>query len=1328
MKNTYTKIFFTLILLSIQINFTQAQSIQTSPFTIVNNIPPGIISFGSNIGLGKTKSCNTDSLNYVFNKSTAFSPLTINNTTSGNTFAQWYPSPQAVTVSGFDFYAWQSTLSSAVVTLTCRMYNSTTDSLPLGTPLATVTVNVDSTFGGGLLSVLKKRAIFSNPVTTSAPFVLTIESSSSVNVAVVANNWIAVAPAPANGRSEWLSSVKIGSNWVRSYNVMVGANRFNADFIFQPWVSYSITAGFTPSSACTQTGIPINFTNTSSPVLFSRFYGIWAYNNLAQYNCQWDYGDTMGISYAINGTRIYNYNANYTVRLYDSLYGWSSGCADSYTTILGELPPASVATNNGPLCQGATLRLNADSVPDVTYYWTGPNGFTSNQRNPVISNAGISMIGNYSVRTVRGQCSSAVALTYVNVVNTFSASNNGPLCSGQNLNLFATLINGASYSWTGPNSFSSSLQSPVRGSITKSDSGIYTVSITLAGCGTLGPFSTNAVVNEIPLTPLAGNNGPLCVGDNLSLTASTLVGGIYNWNGPNNYSSTQQNPVRPVAANTFAGTYTVTVSLNGCTSLAGSTNVIINNIPATPTAGNNGPVCAAQNLSLTCSTVSGASYSWSGPNNFTSNLQNPTRTSLSISDAGIYSVVAIINGCASLTATTNAVITLNTPAPSASGNGPLCPGQSFQLSATGVSGATYSWTGPKNFTSTQQNPVINNIDSSYAGIYSVTASTTVCGTSSAANVNLLVNNLPAAPTASNNGPLCQGQTLNLTASSVTGATYFWSGPGGFNSSAQNPVITNVNSSKSGLYSVYVSVSGCGVSATSSTIVVSHAIPNTPTALSNAPVCVGDSLKLTAVVNGAGPNVIYSWLGPNSFNATLQNPVINGVTSSNSGFYSVSVSDSGCSSASGTVNAIIKIKPAAPVASSNAPFCAGGNLVLSATTISGANYIWTGVSSFNSTAQNPSVNGASSANSGTYIVRAIVDGCYSNPSSTNVLIYDLPETPSATNNGPKCAGESISLFASTVPGASYSWNGPQSFSSTLKNPVLAGTSVLMSGKYNVIAIVDGCTSLEGSTDVSINNYPAAPVLSSYPQGYACMGDSLQLFANFVNGASYEWSGPAGFGSTKQNPVVKNISAVHAGVYEATLTKSGCISPSKTLDIAVVPVPQTSAINGLTIVKSAEVQTYSVSGSTGSTFGWIVLGGTQTSGTNTSSITVLWGAKGAGSVAVTETNPGGCTGVKQNMSIVIGPAAGMEDDLMGSGQIKIFPNPAEKSVQLEFNYDQIRELNMTISDMLGQVVLENNIQIKVQKEIITFDIANLKAGLYFVNVFVDGQKGVFKLIVK
>src|SRR5688572_13676065 len=47
-----------------------------------------------------------------------------------------------------------------------------------------------------------------------------------------------------------------------------------------------------------------------------------------------------------------------------------------------------------------------------------------------------------------------------------------------------------------------------------------------------------------------------------------------------------------------------------------------------------------------------------------------------------------------------------------------------------------------------------------------------------------------SPTASNNGPICQGSTLNLSATTIPGATYQWSGPNGFTSTQQNPGIPN----------------------------------------------------------------------------------------------------------------------------------------------------------------------------------------------------------------------------------------------------------------------------------------------------------------------------------------------------------------------------------------------------------------------------------------------------------------------------------------------------------------------------------------------------------
>ena len=67
---------------------------------------------------------------------------------------------------------------------------------------------------------------------------------------------------------------------------------------------------------------------------------------------------------------------------------------------------------------------------------------------------------------------------------------------------------------------------------------------------------------------------------------------------------------------------------------------------------------------------------------------------------------------------------------------------------------------------------------------------------------------PAAPTAGNNGPIWAGMTLNLTASTVAGVTYNWTGPNGFNSSVQNPSIASAGTNASGTYSVTVTVGGC----------------------------------------------------------------------------------------------------------------------------------------------------------------------------------------------------------------------------------------------------------------------------------------------------------------------------------------------------------------------------------------------------------------------------------------------------------------------------------------------------------------------------------------
>lgn len=81
------------------------------------------------------------------------------------------------------------------------------------------------------------------------------------------------------------------------------------------------------------------------------------------------------------------------------------------------------------------------------------------------------------------------------------------------------------------------------------------------------------------------------------------------------------------------------------------------------------------------------------------------------------------------------------------------------------------------------------------------------------------------PTASNNGALCAGQALNLTGTGITGGTYSWSGPGGFTSTAQNPVRTPATSAMTGLYTVTVTNPATSCTATASTTATVNPNPN-----------------------------------------------------------------------------------------------------------------------------------------------------------------------------------------------------------------------------------------------------------------------------------------------------------------------------------------------------------------------------------------------------------------------------------------------------------------------------------------------------------------------
>ena len=99
----------------------------------------------------------------------------------------------------------------------------------------------------------------------------------------------------------------------------------------------------------------------------------------------------------------------YTIELQINDNGGCSGTATATVTVLEE--PTAVASSNSPVCEGDPISLFAEG--GSVYIWTGPNGFSSNQQNPVINNASPANSGTYTVTVLLGDCSAQASVEVV---------------------------------------------------------------------------------------------------------------------------------------------------------------------------------------------------------------------------------------------------------------------------------------------------------------------------------------------------------------------------------------------------------------------------------------------------------------------------------------------------------------------------------------------------------------------------------------------------------------------------------------------------------------------------------------------------------------------------------------------------------------------------------------------------------------------------------------------------------------------------------------------------------------------------------------------------
>ncbi|MBK8625314.1 MAG: SBBP repeat-containing protein [Saprospiraceae bacterium] len=676
-------------------------------------------------------------------------------------------------------------------------------------------------------------------------------------------------------------------------------------------------------------------------------------------------------------------------------------------------------------------------------------------------------------------------------------TSNSPVCSGSSLFIMAE--SNLNYEWQGPNGFAFNGQNITINNVTPMNAGTYTVTATDSnGCTSI---SSLIVVINLPSSGSISSNSPVCFGNSIELA---VTGGTqYNWTGPNNFTSTDDNPIIPNASNINAGDYIVTVSdVQGCTRVVSVTVNVTNQIIVQ--SNSNSPLCTGATLNLTAS--GGVSYAWSGPNGFTNNIQNPTINNATILNAGTYIVtVTAANNC---TATSSVQVIINDLSNvMITTNSNVCLGNTINLMAS--NGIAYQWSGPNGFTNMTQNPVINNATLLNSGLYSVTV-TAAGGCTGMANMNVVVNSLPLVNSTSN-GPLCEGNIINL---SVNGGVAFnWSGPNGFTNNVQNPTINNASSLNAGVYTVTVTdTNGCSAS-TSTNVVVNPK----PTAIlsSNSPVCNGGDISFQ--LSGG---MSYNWQGPNGFVSMVQNPVVTNASAVNSGTYTVEVTNqNGCISNASTP--VIVTGQLSVDLTSNSPICENDTLRLMAN--AGLTFVWNGPNGFTATVQNPTIPSANLSATGNYILTVSdVSGC----TGTRQINVVITQNPVAIITGDQniCQGEPLILNTPSL--GILNWSTNEVGTSITVAPSLNTT-------YTLIADLSGCKDTT-SFDVIVSPKPNITINVNNP--IITLGQSIQLMAS--GGLDYIWTPSIGLSCADCPDPIATPSATTT--YCVMLSLDGCLA--------------------------------------------------------------------------------------------------------------------------------------------------------------------------------------------
>ena len=681
---------------------------------------------------------------------------------------------------------------------------------------------------------------------------------------------------------------------------------------------------------------------------------------------------------------------------------------------------------------------------------------------------------------------------------------------------------------------------------------------------------------------------------------------------------------------------------------------------------NNAYYWAIGRVNFTGTSADNPVISWtSNPAGFTSNVANPP-AALSPTVTTTYTVTytdptadpnTLCPGSASVTVTVRPEPTMTS-----SNTVAICSGSSVNLPLTSDVPSTYSWIATTNgsvtgeSTSAQTGNTINDVLTNTTNnpvnvIYTVTP-TAITGScvGNPQTVTITVNPTPTVDAVANRSAVCSGTSAAAIpfGSNVTGATYDWTSTAdvGFGTSGTGniPAYTATNSTNAPVnatVSVTATANGCTGPVRTFTVAV-NPVPAVTIDANYCPAAPNqDKIELTAET---GPGTYtYLW-------STGQTSKAIYVDIADS--YSVVVTNTyGCSTTA--------FLPVSNEMTVNGDFEAGNTGFFSGYTYhadlpglvpagQGELYDDSGTNGYAVTTngQNVHVNfwgRDHTSGSGNFM---IVNG-----HGNTITIWEqgpLTVIPGTTyyfsayaislNSAGNYANLQFSINHSTV-GLTQTSTGVLPARAQNNTPPFNWTRFY--GKWTApagvtsatITIVDLVSALSGNDfgldDISFGTLDPVPgkITPSVAPGPVCQYGNLQLLANKTSiktPFTYSWTGPNGFTSTDENPLLTNISSANNGTYTLSFTDGyGCNTLTGSVTVTVNSTPVCSITGPTATIPNATDIFTAPAGM--ATYDWMVTGnGTIVGSSNGRTVNVQAGATCTGSytVTVTITESSGC----------------------------------------------------------------------------------------------------------